>query len=123
MGESGAGRGLDLLLRNMGLAVGDVVAHRVVEQHRFLRDDADLRAQRGEGDVAHIVAVDQDASGGHVEEARDQMNQRALAGAAGTDDGENFAALHFEIDVAQNFARVVAIGLVGKAHTFEPNAP
>ena len=51
-----------------------------------------------------------------------QVNQRALAGAAGTNDGENFAALHFEIDAAQDLARVVAVGLVGKADSFEPNA-
>ena len=50
--------------RDVGLAVGDVVAHGVVEQDGLLRDFADLLAQRGDGDVAEIVAVDEDAAGG-----------------------------------------------------------
>ena len=41
--------------------------------------------------IAHIAAIDQQASGGYIEETRDQMNQRALAGAARTDHGEHFS--------------------------------
>jgi hypothetical protein len=37
--------------RGAGPAVGDVVFHRVVEQHRVLRHDADGRAQAGLRDL------------------------------------------------------------------------
>ena len=103
MRQSGAGRGLDLLLRNGGLSIGDVVAQSVIEQHRLLRDYADLRAQRGQRGVAHVASIDQQASGGHVKEARDQVHQRALARAARSHHRHHFSGPHFEIDVAQNF--------------------
>ena len=80
----------------MRLAVGDVVADRVVEQDGLLRDDADLRAQRCERDVADVAAVDQDAAGSDVEETRDQMDERAFAGAARADDRDHFAGGHFK---------------------------
>ena len=37
---------IDPLQRDVGAPVGDVVAHRVVEEHGLLRDQADLPAQR-----------------------------------------------------------------------------
>ncbi len=95
--------------RNVRLAVGDVVAHGVVEQHRLLRDDSDLRAQGCQSHVANVVAIDQQASRGDVEEARNQMDQRALARAAGADDGQHLAVLDFEIDVVQDLAGIVAV--------------
>ena len=79
---------LDLFLWNMGLAVGDVVAHGVVEEHGFLGDDADLGAQRSEGDVADIVAIDEQTSASHIEEAGNQVDERAFARTAGANDGK-----------------------------------
>ena len=38
----------------------DVLAHGDAEQHALLEHDGDLRAQRGERDVAQVVAVEQD---------------------------------------------------------------
>ena len=49
---------LDVVVGGVGSAVGDVVAHRVGEQERVLEHDADLAAQRVEGDVADVDAVD-----------------------------------------------------------------
>jgi hypothetical protein len=39
-------RGDDVRLARVRLAIGDVVAHRAVQQRGVLRDHADLRAQR-----------------------------------------------------------------------------
>ena len=39
-------------------AIGDVVADRVVEQHRVLRDDADRGAQRGLRHLRDVLPVD-----------------------------------------------------------------
>src|SRR5208337_3832277 len=104
------------------LAIGDVVAHRVVEQNRFLRDDADLRAQRGQGYIAHVVAVNQQPSGSHIEEARNQVNQRAFARAARAHDGQHFAAPNLKIYASQDLTGAFAVALVGKADSIEPNA-
>ncbi len=122
MRQGGAGRGLHLLLRDGRLPVGDVVAQGVVEQHRLLGDDADLRAQRGQRGVAHVAAIDEQASGGHIEETRDQMHQRALARAARSHDGHHFSGPHFEIDVAQDFPRLVAVRLRRRSTHLKANA-
>jgi len=58
-GLRGLGGGAHLLDRGVGAAVGDVVAHRAREQQRLLQHDADLRAQAGQGHLAHVVAVDE----------------------------------------------------------------
>ena len=55
------------------------------------------------------MPVNQQPARGQVEEAREQMNERALPGAAGTDDGEHFPGLHFQVDGAQNVAIAVAL--------------
>ena len=69
--------------RYIRLPIRDVVANRVVEQDRLLRHLADLRSQRGDRHIPHIVPVDADVfPRSHVKESRDQVHQRALAGAA-----------------------------------------
>ena len=49
-------------IAGVGPAKGDVVADRAGEQGGLLQHDADLRAQRVERHVAHIVPVDRDAA-------------------------------------------------------------
>ena len=71
--------------------VGDVGAHGVVEEHRLLRHEADLLAQARERRVAHVDAVDQDRALGHVVEARQQVDERGLAGAARAHDRHHLA--------------------------------
>src|SRR5580700_6589491 len=68
------------------------------------------------------MAVDQDASAGHVKEAGNQVDERALAGAAGADDGEDFTAADFQIDVVQNVMLLFPIVGVSKTHLLEANA-
>ena len=64
-------------LSHVGLARGpasiaDVVAERVVEQHRILRHHADGVAQGGLGDTGDILAVDRDAPAVRLVEAEQQ---------------------------------------------------
>ncbi len=123
VGQSGEGRGLDLFLGNMRLAIGNVVADGVIEEHGFLRDDADLCAQRSQGlRRVRIVAIDQNASAGHIEEAGDQVDQGALPGAAGADNGQHLAAPHFKIDIVQDFVFFHALVGVGEADVLEADA-
>jgi hypothetical protein len=55
----GRGRFDDFFLGRVGLAVGDVVAHRPVQQRRVLRDHADLRAQLSCVTCGDVLTVDQ----------------------------------------------------------------
>ena len=72
-------------------AVGDVGAHGVVEQHRVLAHDAGERAQRRERDVARVDAVEQDAAGRRLVEARDEVDERALPRPARADQRDDVA--------------------------------
>ena len=56
------GRGDHLGLGRVEAPVQDVLADRAAEQRRLLRDETDLPAQARDGDVAHVEAVDADAS-------------------------------------------------------------
>ena len=112
------GRPLHVLLRNVRLAVGDVVAHRVVEQHRLLRHDADLRPQRGQRKIADVDAVHQNASAGDIEKARDEVHQRGLARAAAADDRQHLAGLHLQVDALQHLARIFPTA-VAEAHVLK----
>ena len=72
----GARGGLDLLVGGVGPAVGDVVPQRVGEQEALLEHHADLGAERGERDVAHVVAVDPHGPVLRVVEPREQQGDR-----------------------------------------------
>jgi hypothetical protein len=76
----------------VGPGVGDVGADGVVEQERLLGDQGDLVAQGGQGQVAHVVAVDAHPPGADVVEARDQVQDGALAAAGRADQGDGLAA-------------------------------
>ena len=91
----------DALAVRPGVAVGDVVLERGGEQEAVLLDQADRPAQRRQGDVAYVLAVDGDPAGADVVVARDQMRDRRLAAARGTDDAERAAGAHLEADVVQ----------------------
>ena len=93
----------------VGTPVGDVARDGVVKQHRLLGDDADLRAQRRQRDVADVHAVDPDRAAGDVVEARDQIDQRRLARAAAAHNRDHLAGLRREAHAAQDRPRVAVI--------------
>ena len=67
-----------------------------------------------ERDLAHVHAVDGDAARADVVDARDEVDERRLAGAGGADDGERRAGRHVERDVVQDGTVEVA-----EAHALE----
>ena len=77
------------------------------------------RAQRLERHLAHVVAVDQHLAAGHVVEARDQVDDAALAAAGGAEDGHRLARLGLEADVLEHrfAAAKVAEADIGKLHS------
>jgi hypothetical protein len=80
-------RALDCLLRRTGhRPVGDVRRDGVVEEHDLLAHECNLPAQIGKPDRAQVLAVEQHAAGARHVEARNQVDERRLATAGGTDE-------------------------------------
>ena len=105
--EAGEAHHLDVL-RDLGAGVGvDAALHLQAEadvlldgapghQRVVLEDDGAVGA--GAGDR---LAVDRDLAGGRLDEAGDDVEERALAAAAGAHDREELALAHFEVEVLQ----------------------
>ena len=81
--------------------VGDVGAHRVVEQVDLLTDQGDRAAQTGERDRAYVLAIDQDRAVVDVIEPQDQVQHGRFAGARGSDQGDRLAGRDHQIDTAE----------------------
>jgi hypothetical protein len=106
--ERGARRRLHLGVRRAGPADADVVANGGGEEERLLGHQRHLRVDVGEAEVAEVAAVEQDAAGARVVEAREEVEERALAAPGGPDDPDRLARAHLERDVLQH--RPVAVG-------------
>src|SRR5262249_40414703 len=100
VGQRGAGGFNHSLMRNIRLAISDVVAHRIVEQDGFLGHNPDLRAQRSHGDIANVEAINLDGARGYIEETRDQVHQRALPRPAGAYNGDDFSGPNLQVHLA-----------------------
>ena len=104
MGIGNLGR-LDHLLHGGVLhAEGDVVVEGVVEEDGLLVDVADEGAQAWDGDVLHVLAVDEQGAFADVVVARHEVHQRGLARAGLSHQGDSLALGHGEVDVLQHGA-------------------
>ena len=121
MGQRRLGRGHHHGLFNVGLAVGDVVAHSIVEQDGVLGNNAHLAAQREHGHVAHVVPINHQAAASYVEESRNEIGQRGFTGAARADKGHDLAPADLQVDAAQHLAGLSVLA-VGKAHIAKADA-
>ena len=85
-------------------------------QVEVLKDDTDpLAAEAGQRilvQVAEVLSVDRDASGGRAFQPRHHHHHRGLAGARGADHRYRLAARDVELEAAQDLdrARLVAVG-------------
>ena len=86
----------------VGLAEGDVLAHAAGEEEALLRDDPELAAERGLGDVAEVEPVDRDPAVRRVVEAREQLRDRRLARAGVADERDGRARGDVEVDPVQH---------------------
>ncbi len=84
--------------RDIRLAIGDVVADRIVEENRLLGYVANLGTERSQADIPQVMSVDANAASGDIEEAWDQVHQSGLAGAAGTDQRNHLAPRDHQVD-------------------------
>ena len=103
----GACGGLDLGIARIGSSVADVLADGAVKQPRILQHHGKLAAKCRAVPVAHVNALDAQRAAVNVVKALQQLDERGLAGAGGTDDGDGLAGLCLA-------AKVVDDGLVGR---------
>ena len=114
--ETDAVHGLHhLVVGRVGPRERDVVAHGAREEERLLRHDAELAAERLDGHVAQVEAVDAHAPRGRVVEARDELGDGRLPRAGRPDERHRLAGVDVEVDVAQHRDR----GVVPERHADE----
>ncbi len=92
----------DLRAPGFRAAVGDVLPDRRAEQERVLQHEADLVAQRLDGEAPDVRAVDLDRPGDRVVEARDQVDDRRLAATRLADEGRDLSGLDREAEVLEH---------------------
>ena len=112
-------RRLDLVLRGALAAIADIVADRVVEQHRVLRNDAKRGTQALLRDLRNVLPVDRDPPALRLVEAEEQARERGLASTRRPDDRGGRARAHFQVDPLQDLAP----RLIGEMHVLEADQP
>ena len=105
----------DLLPRRVRLAEGDVFRDRAAKQPRILQHHAEAAARGGAGIVRDVMAAQQDAAGIDIVEAHEQVHDRGLARAGGSDDGDMLALFHVQVQIPDE----LGIRLVGEIHMAE----
>src|SRR5438067_13443190 len=74
---------------------GDVVEHGQVRKKRVvLEDESDVALACGQ--VRNVLAVDEDAPFGRIEQSRHDAQERCLAGAAGSEQSYELALIDVE---------------------------
>ncbi len=87
-GDGGAPHRLEV---GVGAAVANVVGDRTGEQGDVLRHERHARAQLVERGIAGAHAIDAHRARLRIEEAQQQIEDRALAGAGRSDEGDRLA--------------------------------
>mmetsp|Transcript_28781 Transcript_28781/g.95651 ORF Transcript_28781/g.95651 Transcript_28781/m.95651 type:complete len:240 (-) Transcript_28781:1524-2243(-) len=109
---------LHLLIRGIWPAVSDVEADRLVEEGTILRDDAEVRAEGGRRQLAHVLAIDEHLPLVRICESVKQPQQRALAGSARPDDCGSRARRDHQRGTGQHH-----VGAVGQVDIPELQSP
>ena len=101
VGEGGLGGGLHLVVAGFGAAVADVFQGAGGEHHAVLWHQADGRAQVVQAQRICRHAVQFDGALLRIIKTQQQLEHRALARAAGADQGDCFAGGDDEVEVQQ----------------------
>ena len=83
-----------------GVVVGQVFAQRGREQERILGDQGDDFPQLAYGEVADVVAIQEHAALGRVEQANGGFQDRGLARADPSQECDGLPRAHMQVDVA-----------------------
>ena len=102
VGLRGLRRRPDLLVARLGPAEADVLGDRRAEEERVLVHDADVPAQVGQLQVAHVLAVDEHGAAARVVEPRHEIGQGRLAAASVADERDGVAGRDLEAHASQH---------------------
>ncbi len=109
--------GYDFLFAGALTAQLDIVADRAVEQERILPDKGDALAQRREGNVAQVRAVDGHGTGRRIVKAHHQIDDRRLAATRGADQRGRLAGGEGQVEAFEDrMAFVISEADVVEAH-------
>ena len=98
-----AHRGLDdLLIRGVGSAVADILAHRPGEHENILRDEPDAPPQTVLRQCAHILPVDKHRARRDIVKPRQELAERRLPSAGGTHDRQTLPRRDVQVYVLQH---------------------
>ena len=111
MGARQLGGSDHFFIRSLWTTKADVIHHRVAKEKTVLQDDADLLTQAGQGDIAHIDAINRYRATGDIIEAGQQVDQRGFAGAGGADNRNGLARFGHQIHIAQNRFVTLVFGI------------
>ena len=103
------GRGHDLLVGGVQLAVTNVLTHVAGENERVLQHDAHLSTQAVQRDGTYVVPVNRNRAFGDIVKTRQQVDNRGFARSCRADQRDGFARLHMQIDQIQNVAAVLLV--------------
>ena len=123
VGKGGFGSGHHFIRAGFRLAVADVFQRAAGENYRVLRHDADAPAQVVQRQRPDVGAVQADGSrvagvpGVRIVKTQQQLEHRALACAAGTDQRDRLARTHLQAEAGQCCGRWS--GRVMKRHCFK----
>src|SRR6267142_2242676 len=87
---------------NIRRAEADICFDRAGEKERILKHNAELPAQILQIDGSNVLAVEKNLAALNIVKAQKQGNERSLAGAGVSHDGESLPRLHAERNVAQD---------------------
>src|SRR5580704_11348306 len=98
LGQRVAGGGANLIGCRIRAAIADIVGHRIVEQERVLRYNADFFPQRRQTQVAKIAPVNKDRAPLDIVESRHQVRERGLPRSAGPHQRDYLAHSYIQTD-------------------------
>src|SRR5215472_12196806 len=97
------------LHRHRRVGKRDVVAHRAIEEHVFLKHDADLAAQPGKVNHVEIDTIDENASTLGYIEPLNKLGERAFTRTRGPDDTDHLPGRYIQAHIVQHLRSIDAV--------------
>src|SRR5690606_30086193 len=116
----GDGGGDDVVVGGVGPAIAQILPDSAAEEIDVLLHHADHSAERSEGDIAEIQAIDRDCAGIDTVKPGDEGTERRLADARWPDQGDELAGADGEREIAEH--RPILTG-VAKIDSVEGDGP
>ncbi len=85
---------LNFFERRIGTAIPEVIHDGSVEQECLLGNDADLRPERLDGEIANVLTVDADGPRRYFLKPRNEIGKRRFARSTWANQRYDFASLH-----------------------------